>query len=338
MKIAILSVTERGQQLSQNIAIHLPEHEIRQYGYERYPDAQMTLFKSIAEQTSLLFNSIDGLIFIGATGIAVRSIAPLLHDKVHDPAVIVMDEQGKFVIPLISGHIGGANALAELLAERMDAMPVITTATDIGGRFSPDSFAAANGLLLHDLAAAKEVAAAVLHGERVGIQSAYPYLNLPDELTDDVNCRVGICIGTEKMFPVTLELTAKNIVVGIGCKKGTSARQIADAVRFADIPEERITAVATIDIKAHEPGLSAYCQERCIPLHCFSAEKLNEVQGTFITSDFVKNVTGVDNVCERSAVLCSGGHLTVQKHVQHGVTVAAAEMPMLLDFAKRRTL
>ena len=269
-------------------------------------------------------------------------IAPHIRSKQTDPAVIVIDDCGSFVIPILSGHIGGANALAERLADILGAQAVVTTATDTGGKFSPDSLAAANDLLITDLQAAKEIAAAVLNGEAVGIISSYSCKGMPSELIPGEGFRTGIVIGNgggRKPFPVTLELVPENIVLGIGCRRGTVCETIEAAVltalEKAGIPAERICAVSTIDIKADEEGLTSFCKKHSLPLFTYSAQELSQVQGTFTSSGFVSSITGVDNVCERSAVKCSGGKLILRKTAGDGVTVAAAEKPVIIDFERK---
>ncbi len=345
MKIALLSVTEQGRILSQKIANQLTEHEVQRFCYYRHTDETAVSFQNIAKQTEILFPEFGALIFICACGIAVRSIAPYLKSKASDPAVLVLDDNGKFVISLLSGHLGGANALTEIIAEKLHAVPVITTATDTGKLFSPDSFASANDLIITDLSAAKEIASAVLTGEKIGFYSDYAYQNKPGILAENQNCRTGICITAnpeQELFPVTLLLIPRNLVLGIGCRKGTSAGQISETVRkaldFAQIPENRICAVSSIDLKKTEPGLLEFCQNRKLPFFTYSAEILDSAKGEFTASDFVKHITGIDNICERSAVIHSHGKLILRKFAENGVTVALAECPVMLDFHKRRNL
>ncbi|MBM6685952.1 cobalamin biosynthesis protein CbiG, partial [Faecalicatena contorta] len=124
------------------------------------------------------------IVFIGAAGIAVRLIAPYIRDKFTDPAVLVLDEGGRFVIPLLSGHVGGANDLARFLARATGAEAVITTATDVNGRFAVDVFAKKCGLVLTDRTKAKDISARILKGEKVGFYSEFPVLGrVPEELT-----------------------------------------------------------------------------------------------------------------------------------------------------------
>ena len=118
--------------------------------------------------------SCDAIIFVGATGIAVRAIAPFICGKAVDPAVLVIDEAGRYVISLLSGHLGGANALARTAASMIEAEPIITTATDAESAFAVDTFAKENGFLLTDLRKAKEVSAKVLRGEKLRIYSDIP--------------------------------------------------------------------------------------------------------------------------------------------------------------------
>ena len=140
-------------------------------------------------------------------------------------------------------------------------------------------------------------------------------------------------------YSTTLYLPPKNIVVGIGCKKGTPADNISEAVRKAfsenGISSERICQAVSIDLKADEAGLLEYCHKTGISLMTYSAEELMNVKGDFTRSEFVRSITGVDNVCERSSVLFSGGKLVIRKTAVEGVTVAAAEMPVRIDFSKK---
>lgn len=341
-RIAVISVTERGRMLSERIKKQLQMYEIRRFCFHKYADENSEKYNDLALLTAQIFSQYDAMIFISACGIAVRMIAPHVCSKLCDPAVIAVDDRGQYAIPLLSGHLGGANGLAKLLADALNAEAVITTATDIGGLFSPDSFAAANHLLIDNMHAAKEIAAAVLKGEKIGFYCDYPYKNLPPELTKNGNVRCGIVISDAALdspFPITLKLIPKNIVIGIGCKKGVSSEQIENVVRnvFADckLNPKRICNAASIDLKAKEAGLLQFCNQFGIILQTFSAEELMRITGDFSHSDFAETITGADNICERSAVLCSGGKLIIRKNAGNGVTVAAAEMPVEIDFEKR---
>lgn len=341
MKAAIISLTENGRMLSALIAEKADFLSSERFCFKGHGDCSAQSFDSLAGLAEDVFDRFDALVFVCACGIAVRAVAPHLRSKTTDPAVVVIDDCGRFVIPVLSGHIGGANALAERLAELIGAQAVITTATDTGGHFSPDSFAAANGLIITDMDAAKAVAAAVLDGEKTGFVSDYEYVNMPCDVSAGTDCRTGLYVGSGdiKPFSVTLRLVPRNVVLGIGCRRGTDCGAIESAVvnalKAVDIAAERVYAVATIDLKADEAGLLALCEKHGWELRTYTAEELRDVGGDFTPSDFVRSVTGVDNVCERSAVLCSGGKLVLRKTAADGVTVAAAEMPVILDFGRK---
>ncbi|MBP0966538.1 MAG: cobalt-precorrin 5A hydrolase [Oscillospiraceae bacterium] len=339
--IAVISLTERGRALSVRIRDALP-YDVRRFSFYKHTDEDAEAFDDLSALVTRIFTAYDALVFLCACGIAVRMTAPHIRSKQSDPAVIAVDDRGQYVIPLLSGHLGGANALAGKLADVTGGLAVITTATDIGGQFSPDSFAKANGLLIAGLAEAKEIAAAVLNGETIGLHCSYPYRNLPPELTVTDDAQYGIVIADSdhiRPYPVTLHLSPRNIVAGIGCKKGTSVQAVADAVQavFAEngLSAERICKAASIDLKAREAGLLRFCADQQIPLQTFSADELMRASGCFSHSDFAQTVTGADNICERSAVLCSGGALVIRKTALNGVTVAAAEIPVEIDFEKR---
>lgn len=341
MTVSIISVTEKGRLLSLKISVILSEkHIVKRYCFYKKCDDESTPFYDIKGIVSDVFESSDAIVFISACGIAVRSIAPFIKSKQSDPAVIVIDDCGKYAIPILSGHIGGANHLAEYIADNIGAVPVITTATDIGGRFSPDSFARANGLIITDINAAKAIAAAVLDDEKIGLISEYQIKNIPPQLTQNGNCRTGVYIGTDiskKPFETTLCLIPRNICIGIGCKRGTSLdeieRMVFNYLREENINHERICSVSTIDIKADESGLLQFCDKYKLTFHTFSAEELMNVSGDFHRSDFVLKTTGTDNVCERSAAKC--GEIIMRRKAANGITVAAAEIPVEIDFEKR---
>lgn len=307
------------------------------------------------------FSKADAIIFLCATGIAVRCIAPFITHKSDDSAVVVMDETGAFAIALLSGHVGGANRLAEELAGLTGAVPVITTASDREGKMAVDLFAARNHLALTDWQTAKQLEARILAGERIGFvvdeELGLPLCgDIPEYLLIGAaaeGCSAGIHVSIrpnrgitarEKPFPLTLHLVPQVVFLGIGCRKGTGAEQIVQAVetrlREQGICKESLCAVASIDLKKEEPGILAFCnvfsksihRKEPLPFLVFSAEELRQQPGAFTASEFVSAVTGVDNVCERSAIAAchksmektDRGKLISRKFVMDGVTVAIA--------------
>jgi len=294
----------------------------------------------LPEWTAEAFLNHDALVFIGACGIAVRAIAPHIRDKTVDPAVVVVDEKGRFVIPLLSGHLGGANELARVIAGLIGAEPVITTATDLNNRFAVDLWAKNNRLSIQDWGLAKEISAALLRGEIVGVSSDEPIAGeLPEGLVyfpdgfpaggevPELGFRVSV-YEADGPFPKTLHLVPRTVTVGIGCRKGISPPAVEELVRRVlkenGISERSIEKICSIDIKKEEAALKLLAEKLDVPLEYFSAGELEQLPGEFASSEFVSRITGVDNICERAAVLGSGGRLIVGKQAQNGVTVAMA--------------
>ena len=148
----------------------------------------------LSQWTGKMFAEKRAMIFVSATGIAVRAIAPWIRDKMTDPPVVTVDEGAQFVIPLLSGHVGGANELARHIADWLEAVPVITTATDVNGKFAVDLFASAYHMTIIDRKEAKNISAAVLEGKQIGVFSDLPIKKLPDGFVMDRWCEENICI------------------------------------------------------------------------------------------------------------------------------------------------
>lgn len=290
---------------------------------------------SLRDRIGEWFGKVDAVVFFCAVGIAVRMIAPYLHHKSVDPAVVVMDEAGKFCIPILSGHMGGANELAEKIAGRFGAVPVITTATDRENKFSVDDFARKNKLAITSWELVKEISADILEGSYIKMDSEYP---VEGECPEEVLLSAGltgegrICISphvlTGRYTERVLQLIPKWYVVGIGCRKGTTKEQIAEAVETflgeEGILPEAVESLASIDLKNEEKGLLGFCREKGLPFLTYPAKVLQSAEGDFSESAFVEQVTGVSCVCERSAVTAAQGKLLCRKRIYDGVTVALA--------------
>ena len=272
MRIAILALTEKSFELAEKISATIGgKIFVKGRDFE-----QMKIF------VEEIFTKFDALIFICAAGIAVRMIAPHLKSKLTDPAVIVIDERGRNVISLLSGHVGGANDLTLKISEKICANPVITTATDVEEKFSADNFASRLGILPEPKDAIKAINSAILRGEDI-------YLTAGN---------------------VRLNLTPKNLICGIGCRRNVSeekiSRAVHDACQIINQPVERIKFFATIDIKRDEQGLIDFAKNLGREIKFFTAAELSKkiLEYKLDESDFVKKNIGVGNVCE-AAALCS---------------------------------
>lgn len=300
------------------------------------------------------------LLFIGACGIAVRAIAPFLTDKLNDMPVLVMDEQGRFVIPILAGHVGGANELAISLAERMGSTPVITTATDLNHCFAVDLFARRNALHIVNKDGIAKVSSRILAGEEVTMAVEEGHLREEEAQTlrgrrvsRKTNIPDGIrLVSTESPVDVLvapasygqgrlLTLRPKEYVIGIGCKRGKAAEQIDHfvnrALKESGISMEQVAAFASIDRKKDEEGILWMSSHYGIPFVTCSAEELQQVEGNFHASEFVKSQVGVDNVCERAALRFSGpgGTLITGKQAEDGITVAIAKRRWSVSFDEK---
>lgn len=272
------------------------------------------------------------LVFIGAAGIAVRLLSGLPAAKDKDPAVLVIDELGRYVIPILSGHLGGANRMAARLAAALGAQCILTTATDLENRFAVDSWAAAHGCAVADVHGIGRISAAVLRGERVGFASDFAVSGaLPEGLFTDESCAAGICVSLDeakKPFAFTLNVVPQIAVLGAGCKRGTDPAAFAhfaeETLAQAHISPRAVCALASLELKKDEPCLLEYARALGVPLRCFSAAQLAAVPGSFTASAFVRAATGVDNVCERSAALLAGAQPLVRKTARSGMTLSIA--------------
>lgn len=336
MIVAIASFTKKGAELAEQLAgcLHSDGHDAAHSSLCRGGSHT----GGLAQWTASQFRWADALVFVGAAGIAVRAIAPHVRSKATDPAVVSVDEKGLYAVPLLSGHIGGANDLARAIAGYCGGMAVISTATDLNGVFAVDIWAVKQGLRIVNPQYIKEVSARRLAGDVIVIASSYEITGIPPEgvVVDNLSSTPDVRIRCGDLGGSTLQLVPPAMTLGIGCKKDTT-EQVIDALyrivlKQYGLLRQAVGAVASIDIKAEEPGLLAFCKSHRLPLHCYSAAELRGVAGEFSSSVFVQSVTGVDNVCERAAVLHTSGQLLGPKHQLNGVTMAVAEAPVSLSF------
>lgn len=306
MKIAAVSLNKFGDDIAGRInkAINI----------DIYSKSKLKEF-SINPLTKKLMEEYEAIIFISSTGIAVRAIAPFIKDKTKDPAVVVIDVLGRYVISLLSGHIGGANALADEVAKVIGASPVITTATDNLNLTAPDIIAKENGLVIGDMKEAKEIAALLVNGEKVAFVDEDGIIKTPKGYTEDLNSAAGIVYVTnKKSFPYKsekkLKLIRKNVILGIGCKKNYSLQEmhtkVRDKLAELNFEEKAVKIVASIDIKKHEEAIIQLSKRLDAEFKTFSAEDIKGVQHKYKGSDFVEKSIGVRAVCEPVVELSKG--------------------------------
>ena len=320
-------------------------------------------FNQLRTHVAQHFHNYGGHIFIMASGIVVRIIASHLMHKTHDPAVVVMDELGNHAISLVSGHIGGANALARSVAGMVNAIPVITTATDINELPAIDILATAANLRIDNPDAIKIVSMAFLRGQTVRLHDPQHYLTslLPEfyrqnwfesmsqNPTDQKPCEFstnlikprfddappGIYIDDQMVDlpPDVLVLRPPSLAVGLGCNRHTPMQEIMQLLRQVftahSLSMESIGHLASIEIKKDEAGLLQLAETLGVPLQFFNRKELSTAKGVATPSAMVKKHVGVTSVCEAAAILATnGGSLIVTKQKSPNVTVAVARKPM----------
>ena len=298
MKIAIISFTRQGDEIALRLSDELSESTLF---LKKHQDKTFNLSSKMKE----LMDSFAGIIFIASTGIAVRAIAPHLKGKDRDPAVVVVDCLGKYAISLLSGHLGGANALALKVSEILRAIPIITTATDALGIEAPDVIAKNYGLEIEDLEEAKNIAAMLVEGKAVAFKDERNTITLPKGYVSIEESHHGKVIVThKKLIPEEnlLRLIRKDIVLGIGCRKNYEyikmENNIIDVLDSMNIDFRAVGTIATVEVKKEEKAILQLAEELKADLKIYSLEEIKNIEHKYPGSNFVEKAIGVRAVCE----------------------------------------
>ncbi|MFH1489111.1 MAG: cobalt-precorrin 5A hydrolase [Pseudomonadota bacterium] len=353
-KIAIWAITPKGSDLALRIAEKWTAANLffSDALAESLPskDARVHRFARLKEALEKRFRDYAAHIFIMSTGIVVRMIAPLIRHKTEDPAVLVLDEKGRHVISLLSGHIGGANALTLEVADWIGADPVITTATDVNQVPAVDVLAMEKGLFIENPGAIKNVNMALVKGDPILLHDPCGFLRelwdratvIPfgnrDGGTEGVSGEdrpAGVFIDDVRadLPEGILVLRPPSLVAGIGCNRNTGADELKgfllDVMDRSGLSPGSLKGLASIDIKADEAGLLALAEELNLPLQFFKKDALNNVETIKTPSTMVEKHTGAKSVCEAAAILGSNqGQLIVPKQKTGNVTVAIARISL----------
>lgn len=326
MKIAVVSLNKFGDAIACKIN--------KVINIDIYSKTNIEKF-SIKNLAKKLMEEYDAIIFVSSTGIAVRAIAPFIKDKTTDPAVIVIDIMGKYVISLLSGHLGGANKLSDEIAEVIGANSIITTATDNLNVIAPDLIAKYNGLTIESMKKAKDIAALLINGEKVAFIDDEKLIKTPRGYVNDLEGAAGIVIVTNRLRvpcylenKVELKLIRKNLILGIGCKKNYCVEhmynKVKDKLIELDYEEKAVKIVASVDIKKDEDAIIKLSKSLNAEFKIFSTEQIKRVQHKYKGSDFVEKTIGVRAVCE-PAVELSKGRIITEKFNLQGMTLCIGE-------------
>ena len=358
--IAVVAITRRGMETAIKIKETLEAAGLSSivYGPKKYGQyGVVPLEKTIGEFFKDSYSSVDAVVGVMAAGIVIRAVAPLLESKLTDPAVVDVDVEGKFVISLLSGHYGGANELARIIAHGIGGTAVITTASDVTGKQSVDELARILHLQILNPRSLVPVNSAIVNGDRLVVvligNTQIPLdkvgcyevksANTVREALEEVNSfDAGVLVTSqaipndvwpidEAAKPFTI-LKTKRVLVGLGARKDSSAESILEAVdlalRQANVTLTNVKKFATVDIKRDSPAMIKAAEQLGKPLVFFSVAALRNVIGMGLSPDskLVQEKIGVGGVCERAAILAAGkkAELILKKNKYNGVTVAIA--------------
>ena len=348
MRCAVLAVSPRGAALSRRVRDAL-DGTADIYVNEKYitaaPDGARP-YRRLAEYVGEIFRRYDALLFLSSAGIAVRMIAPHLSGKLRDPAVLVLDERGRHVISLLSGHVGGANLLARQLAESLGGEAVITTATDVEGLLAPDAVATVLGLRPVPKERIEEVNSGLLRGETVSyyVDAALPQAGFYRARLESYGLPVSVM--EKGKIPIRglravvtkeaggsgeglLCMVPRRLVAGIGCRAGVSEalveRALASACGRIGFDVSFVDLLASAELKREETGLLAMARRMGREIRFFDNDALQRQIDLYRLreSAFVKERIGVGNVCEAAALACvTAGRFALPKTKYEKVTVA----------------
>ncbi len=351
VNIAIVAITRGGARLGQQLIKNLASHDFyvsSRYAGQAGADCQRFEPTELRSLFAALWKKYDGFVLIMATGIVVRMIAPLLESKETDPAVVVMDDAGRFAISLISGHIGGANELAERCAFATGARPIITTATDTNNLPSFDMLAKEQGWGIDDISQVKTLNTLLLDNKEIAVFDpsgctrnwlhGRGKITFHKSLTEATNSGAhGFLFVSNRHIPQQncperlLILRPRNLVLGIGCNRGTPADEIEEFVilnlKRLFLSQKSIFCIASVAAKRDEAGLLEFAVRLGVPLRCFESDDLSMIPFPSPPSEHALAAVGVAGVAEPAAILASGGGLLLLKKVKStNVTLAVAQL------------
>ncbi|WP_405315767.1 cobalt-precorrin 5A hydrolase [Methanobrevibacter sp.] len=334
MKVAIISVSNKGQELACDLKDKL--------------DLDSTILKcdlyhkNVKKYFPILFYEYDAIIAVMASGILIRSIAPLVESKVTDPAVINIDDNGQFVISTLSGHLGGANEFANKVAALIDATPVITTSTDVNNKLGIDVLAKDLYLSIDNTKEILHFNKAILEGREISItlnpnrnfEYLFEYLN---NVTLEINVSINYSSEVNaNEIHVSFEgheliLRERKVVAGIGCRRGKECKYIYNGLKKSlddlKIFASRVNMLTSAEIKKEEKGILELSEKLNIPVEFVDIDKLKLFESSDVSkSEFVYSKFGIYGVCEPSALIMAGfdSELIYKKTSYDGVTIAVA--------------
>lgn len=341
-KIAILSISKNGKILGLKIKKKISNAHLYYVKKDVVEDEDNVIYinKKLKEFVPEIFGEYDYIIFIMASGIVVRTIAPLIKNKFSDPAILVSDEKGKNIISLLSGHMGGANEMTLYISNLLNSNPVITTATDVNNKSSLDMIAKKLNAHIYDFRnKVLKINSMLVNDEVVNIFIDGDYdidtrgFNIC-KLDEINNLDEVVVISNKKNLNLInnniLKVVPKNIVIGIGCRKNMDKEyminSLSDFLHKQNIDINSIKEIGSIDVKKNEEALINLSIYLNVPFKTFTAEEISKVEHLYEKSDWVKQNVGVHSVAEPVAHLLSDGNLIIKKHKYNGITFSVGRI------------
>lgn len=373
-KIAILCITSNGRSLACKIKRSLNEGDIYFINNKRDEnslDDNEVISKSLEEDVEIytvkkrlkffvedIFDKYEYILFIMATGIVVRTIAPLVTSKFSDPAILVTDEKGSNIISLLSGHMGGANEMTLHISDLINSNPVITTATDINKKSSLDMIAKKlNGHIVNFRDNVLDVNAMLVNGDAVGLYIDGEYnidtrgftvldnsKSLESSISSDeelkkINLNTIVVISNKENLQIDkyyedkyriIKVTPRDIVIGIGCRRDTESHLLQDSLEDFliknNIDINSIKEIGSIEVKKDEKSIIDLSENLNVPFRVLSVEEISQVDYLFEKSEWVKKSVGVYSVAEPVAHLLSGGNVIIEKNKYKGITFSVGRL------------
>lgn len=346
-KISVLAITKNGVNIGLRLKEHFPNWKI--FAPSKFSNGNKEIdwySESTSEKLVELFKNNNALICLFSLGAVIRLIAPHLKDKKTDPAVIVIDDKTNFVISVLSGHLGGANELTQIIAQKLDAIPVITTAADVNKTIAVDLVGREFGWKIDDDSTVTKISAHMVNEENIGIYQEIGKINWWKELPKNVKIyhsleemknsdAKGYLIISDRILEGdflknSVVYRPPSLVVGIGLHWDTSKEIIKDGLDFClqkfKLSEKSIAKLVSIKKPEDIKGLVDIGKEMGITVEYVNREDLADISAPN-PSDTVKAFEGTSSVSEAAAIKVSGGELIVEKQkFPPNLTIAIARI------------
>lgn len=298
-------------------------------------------FEDLQQQTENSFHTADAVVFISSCEVAVRAVSPFMQLKVDEPDVLVLDEEMKYVIPVITGKQSKCEQIADLLSEATDAEVISTKSEDVNTYFGLENFVKKNNLYCDNKRFYREMLSEMVTRDKIGFRTNFSHSVIPDGLTEKNSFpypESGICVTYTKQNPPykrTLFLFPKCLTLGITIKSGVNFQKIENHIMELltnyRIPLCAIENISTLESKRNEEGLKQFAESYHLPVFYYEPKEIAGVQGELLDKDFISKKIIIDSVCERCALIKSKGKLVTKKYSSDGVTIVLAVKNIYLE-------